>query len=59
MLQLSSNKSVFEKGKELLLDKWIDSKDVYDELTNFFLNWPDGWYEGYAQGKPSHNNALE
>ncbi len=55
MLQLLSNKRVFEKSKELLLDKWIDSKDVYDELTNFFLNWPDGWYEGY---RANHRTTM-
>ena len=63
-LQLSMNSKIFEESSRLFIRKWIGRSDKIDEFVQTFKNsWLDSvvntWYEGYAPGVPSHNNALE
>jgi len=48
----------------LFEDKWRNTSQAIDTFIDYFmLTWVNsnlnGWYEGYADGIPSHNNALE
>ena len=63
-LQLSESTEIFEAAYELFKDKWLHKTDAIDNFINtyFEAEWIQkhpGWYEGYAPGIPSTNNALE
>ncbi len=47
----------------LFIEKWESQTDALKEFTDYFKEqWiynEFGWFEGYVQNAPSHNNALE
>ena len=64
VLQLSESIDFFNTSYELFKEKWSSEKNKATDtfLTYFHKVWIDqhpGWYEGYAPGVPSTNNALE
>jgi hypothetical protein len=60
-LQLSSNKDVFEKAKELFIKKWVTKKqtEFINYMKSMWLSTHQNWYEGIAHNTPSQNNGLE
>lgn len=59
-LQLSRSPAIFETASKLFIDKWEKvSKDLIQYFSDEWLVKNPNWYEGYAVGTPSTNNALE
>lgn len=64
-LQITASTLNFKKGWKLLYDKWQvhenqNVKEFLDDFESFWLrDYTYGWFEGYAKGYPSTNNALE
>ena len=62
-LQLASTPEIFAKAISLFNEKYSNGSDALQNfLTYFNKQWVEkypGWYEGYAPGLPSSNNALE
>ena len=64
-LQVTATSDNFNNGWQLMYDKWknhqnVKIKEFLDDFSNFWLReYTSGWYEGYAKGYPSTNNALE
>ena len=62
-LQLSSSETISTKGFDLFKTKWQNKSVAIDNLFDYFIEqWISqcpGWYEGFAPGIPSTNNALE
>lgn len=59
-LQLSRSPQIFETASKLFIDKWETvSKDLVKYFKDEWLVKNPNWYEGYAVGAPSTNNALE
>ena len=63
-LQLCESKDIFDAAYQLFKKKWTTMKDggIKDFLIYFDKTWIQqhpGWYEGFAPGVPSTNNALE
>ena len=64
LVQQSMNPRVFSVAANLFVEKWQGQSAPMDEFLAYFKSqWVDsnqnGWYEGYAPGCPSQNNALE
>lgn len=60
LLQLSQNEEAFNKGVLMFHKKWSKSqKEFVDYLEQIWFSTHPGWYEGFADGIPSTNNALE
>ena len=65
-LQLSENEELFNSAYILFKQKWmkvnsnkIPVKRFFDYFEAEWIQKHPGWYEGYAPGVPSTNNALE
>lgn len=63
-LQLCNDETTFGKASTLFLNKWRTdtAQNVTDCIDYFHSQWlakDNGWYEGYAPGFPSTNNAIE
>jgi hypothetical protein len=63
-LQICESPSIFLKAAELFKEKWNKKKDpLISKFIDYFdKQWLESlpnWYEGYATGLPSTNNALE
>jgi hypothetical protein len=63
-LQVYSCDTVFEAACRLFEDKWRRTTPAIINFIHYLiLTWVtfelNGWYEGFANGIPSHNNALE
>src|SRR6185312_3248873 len=63
-LQRSESDQIFQAGFALFDNKWRSKKheDIDSFLDYFTQQWiydNKGWYEGFAPGKPSTDNALE
>jgi hypothetical protein len=64
LLQLCESEPIFDKACELFLNKWrrINSVLINNFLAYFEDQWLrglKGWFEGFAHGVPSQNNANE
>ena len=63
-LQLCSSPRIFDKAVALFFKKWRSKKNKeVDTFLDYFykqhIQHLPGWYEGYAEGMPSTDNALE
>ena len=64
-LQATASSDSFLQAFNLLKDKWCNTNDqnIKDFFSYFCNQWlhkyTTGWYESYAEGSPSSNNALE
>ena len=63
-MQLIKNGTIFDAAIELLEKKWKSKKcplinNFIDYLINEWYMSNKGWFEGFAIGYPSSNNALE
>lgn len=64
ILQSSESSEIFLKASELFKEKWLKKNDPHiakfiEYFTKQWLETLPSWYEGYAPGLPSTNNALE
>ncbi|RNA28912.1 hypothetical protein BpHYR1_040067, partial [Brachionus plicatilis] len=63
-LQLCESEEIFDAVLKLFINKWRSYKsELIDNFLDYFCcEWTTrskGWFEGYAPGVPSTNNALE
>ena len=58
-IQISSNKEIFSKAIEFFNQKWSEEVLFLDYFNKEWVDELNGWYEGYAPGIPSTDNALE
>ena len=58
-IQLSLNQEIFERAIELFNEKWASEQEFLKYFNEQWVERNNGWYEGYATGIPSTNNALE
>ena len=64
LLHMSESPEMFERAYDLFVAKWrAIANAVVDKFLDYFnQQWFEknsGWYEGFAPGIPSTNNALE
>ena len=63
-IQLLKNEEIFDAAIQLFIKKWKSKKCLFiNNFVDYFINeWfksNKGWFEGFAIGYPSSNNALE
>jgi hypothetical protein len=59
MLQASSSPEIFHSVFALFEVRWSKYKEFVNYFKAEWYNTQPNWYEGYAPGLPSTNNALE
>lgn len=58
-LQLCISEPIFDKAYELFKIKWQKEEAFLEYFDSEWKKKNKGWFEGYAVGLPSTNNALE